>query len=118
MFGNLFKKENAMVPYGTGPKRKLGHVSPKQDFTMFSRLVNAIRPKVVIPHHYDIWEALMKKSPEMFQGVPLPLDQITPENILGIIKGHLEEDCKTTEFFAPVHHVWYLCGFGVEEIHG
>ena len=94
------------------------HVSPKQDFTMFSRLVNAIRPKVVIPHHYDIWEALMKKSPEMFQGVPLPLDQITPENILGIIKGHLEEDCKTTEFFAPEHHVWYRFGFGVEEIHG
>ncbi len=136
MFGNLFKKENAMVPYGTGPKRKLGqeqvyrmreyqgndiaimHVSPKQDFTMFSRLVNAIRPKVVIPHHYDIWEVLMKKSPEMFQGVPLPLDQITPENILGIIKGHLEEDCKTTEFFAPEHHVWYRFGFGVEEIHG
>lgn len=27
MFGNLFKKENAMVPYGTGPKRKLGLVN-------------------------------------------------------------------------------------------
>ena len=48
------------------------HVSPKQDHQMFARLVQAINPKVVIPHHYDIWETLFAAKPELLADMKLP----------------------------------------------
>lgn len=92
------------------------HVSPKQDFSMFSRLINAIQPKVVIPHHYDIWDTLFAKNPAMKNDAPLPPEEVTAENILNLIKGHIEADCPATEFFVPEHHRWYRFGLAVKEI--
>lgn len=89
------------------------HVSPKQDFSMFSRLVNAIQPKVVIPHHYDIWDTLFQKNPEMMKGLPIPPDKLNAEAVLELIRSNIERDCRTTEFFVPEHHKWYRFGLSV-----
>ena len=51
------------------------HVSPKQDHQMFARLVQAINPKAVIPHHYDIWETLFAAKPELLADMKLPADK-------------------------------------------
>jgi L-ascorbate metabolism protein UlaG (beta-lactamase superfamily) len=92
------------------------HVSPKQDFTMFSRLVDAIQPKVVIPHHYDIWDTLFEKNPAMKQDAPLPPEQVNADNILKMIKEQLENNCKNVEFFIPEHHRWYRFGLAVNAL--
>lgn len=92
------------------------HVSPKQDFSMFSRLVDAIQPKVVIPHHYDIWDTLFQKDPEIMKGLPIPPDQLNADAVLQIIKNNIERDCPTTEFFIPEHHKWYRFGLSVTDV--
>lgn len=94
----------------------LMHVSPKQDFEMFSRLVDAIQPKVVIPHHYDIWDTLFQKNPEMLEGIPIPPDKLNADAVLGMIKSVIERDCKSTEFFIPEHHRWYRFGLSVAKV--
>ncbi len=91
------------------------HVSPKQDHQMFARLVKAIQPKVVIPHHYDIWDTLFAAHPEIVQGMGLPKDKLNAQAVLEVIRGNLERECPNIKFFIPKHHVWYRFGFGVEE---
>ena len=90
------------------------HVSPKQDYGMFASLVKAINPKVVIPHHYDIWDVLFKAHPETLKDMPLPREQITADRILGLIAASVEKECPYTSFFVPEHHKWYDFGFSVK----
>ena len=92
------------------------HVSPKQDHQMFARLVKAIRPKVVIPHHYDIWDTLFAAHPEIVQGMGLLADKLNARAVLEVIRGNLEKECSDVKFFIPKHHVWYWFGLGVEEM--
>lgn len=91
------------------------HVSPKQDFSLFVRLVESIGPKVVIPHHYDLWDVLFSKNPEMLKDCSLPPEQVNEQNILNTIKMQLEKDCATVEFFTPEHHKWYRFGLAVTD---
>lgn len=92
------------------------HVSPKQKTKMFSELVDAINPKVVIPHHYDLWDVLFKAHPEMLKDSPLPPEHMNEAYILNMIKESLEVHCPNTTFFIPKHHRWYRFGLGVSEL--
>lgn len=92
------------------------HVSPKQDHAMFARMVNAMKPKIVIPHHYDIWDKLFAARPELVKGMGLPADKLNAVTVLGKIRDSLERECPYVEFFAPEHHKWYRFGMGVEEL--
>lgn len=91
------------------------HVSPKQDHEMFAQLVKAIRPKVVIPHHYDIWDTLFAARPDILQGLQLPPDRLNAESVLKMIQENIEKTCRDVRFFIPEHHKWYRFGLGVEE---
>lgn len=91
------------------------HVSPKQDLPMFTDLVNAINPGVVIPHHYDLWDVMFKENPAMLQDSPLPPEKMNEEYILGMIKTAFEQDCPYSSFFIPEHHRWYRFGMYVEQ---
>lgn len=44
---------NRMKHY-SGNDLAVMHVSPKQNYEMVGRFVKAVKPKVVIPQHYDI----------------------------------------------------------------
>ncbi|MFA6506409.1 MAG: MBL fold metallo-hydrolase [Treponemataceae bacterium] len=98
---------------GTNPDVAVMHVSPKQDFDMFGRLVASMNAKIVIPHHYDIWESLFEKNPEMKKDSPLPPEQVTVPNILGIFRKSIEKGSPQTYFFIPENHKWYHLGLGV-----
>ncbi len=50
---------------------------------MFARLVQAINPKAVIPHHYDIWETLFAAKPELLADMKLPADKVNAEGCSG-----------------------------------
>lgn len=89
------------------------HVSPKQKTEMFAGLVRAINPKVVIPHHYDLWDVMFQAHPEMLKDAPLPPEKMNETYILGMIKEELEANCPHTAFFIPEHHRWYRFGLGV-----
>lgn len=70
------------------------HVSPKQDHQMFARLVQAINPKAVIPHHYDIWETLFAAKPELLADMKLPADKVNAEGVLDVIRQNIKENCR------------------------
>lgn len=89
------------------------HVSPKQQLGMFTDLVNAINPKVVIPHHYDLWDVMFRAHPEMLKDSPLPPEKMNEEYILGTIGEAVSKDCPYTSFFKMEHHHWYWFGLGV-----
>lgn len=91
------------------------HVSPKQKTEMFSELVNAINPKVVIPHHYDLWDVMFKAHPEMMKDAPLPPEKMNETYILGMIKEAMEAQCPYANFFIPEHHKWYRFSLGIEQ---
>lgn len=90
------------------------HVSPKQSTEMFTALVNAINPKVVIPHHYDLWDVLFKAHPEMLKNTPLPPEKMNETYILGMIRESIEQYCPYASFFIPEHHKWYRFGLSAE----
>lgn len=92
------------------------HVSPKQNTEMFTELVNAINPKVVIPHHYDLWDVMFEKHPEMLKDSPLPPEKMNQNYILGMIKKSIEACCPHASFFIPEHHKWYR--FGLSSVYG
>jgi L-ascorbate metabolism protein UlaG (beta-lactamase superfamily) len=91
------------------------HVSPKQDHQMFARLVQAINPKAVIPHHYDIWETLFAAKPELLADMKLPADKVNAEGVLDVIRQNIKENCPDVAFFIPEHHKWYQFGYGIME---
>jgi len=86
------------------------HVSPKQDLQMFTDLVNALNPGIVIPHHYDLWDVMFKENPGMLADSPLPPEKMNEEYVLGIIKEAVQRDCPYASFFIPEHHQWYWVG--------
>lgn len=90
------------------------HVSPKQSTEMFTEQVNAINAKVVIPHHYDLWDVLFKGHTG--KDTPLPIEQMNEEYILGMIRKSIEEHCPYATFFIPEHHKWYRFGLAAEKI--
>ena len=90
------------------------HVSPKQQMKMFADLVNAINPKVVIPHHYDLWDVMFKAHPEMLKDAPFPPEKMNETYILGMIRENIEKLCPYAAFFMPEHHKWYHFGFMAE----
>ena len=83
---------------------------------MFAQLVKAIRPKVVIPHHYDIWDTLFAARPDILKGLQLPPDRLNAESVLKMIQENIENTCGNVRFFIPEHHRWYRFGLGVEEM--
>lgn len=91
------------------------HVSPKQDPWMFGRLVNSIGAKVVIPHHYDLWETMFAAHPEMLKDSPLPPDRMNEKYILGMIRESLEFECPYASFCILEHHKWYRFGLAMAE---
>ncbi len=93
----------------------LMHVSPKQNMDQFVELVKAVNPKVVIPHHYDLWDVMFKENPAMMKDAPLPPEQMNERYILGRIRQAVEEQCPHTTFFIPEHHRWYRVGLSVSE---
>ena len=49
---------------GLRPDVACMHLSPKQDPEVFAGLVQAIGAKVVVPHHHDLTEPLLRSRPE------------------------------------------------------
>ena len=106
---------------GLQPDLALMHVSPKQDFEEFARLVKAIGPKIIVPHHYDCTEVL-------FKAIPDTMGDMSEENKKNfIINGSfdfdrymaaLEEACQkespSAVLLKPEHHRWYRLGFNWE----
>lgn len=102
---------------GLNPDIAFMHVSPKQSFEEFSNLVKAVKPRVIIPHHYDFTEAF-------FDAVPEAMNDISEENKKNfMIDGkfnferymeELENACRqktpTVSLLKPEHHVWYQFG--------
>lgn len=103
---------------GVQPNLALMHVSPKQDFEEFATLTAAIRPQVVIPHHYDCTEKLFEAVPDMLN------DMSEANRKTYVVDGTfrfplymkaLENACREkspeTALFMPEHHKWYRFGF-------
>ena len=108
---------------GLQPDIALMHVSPKQDFGEFANLVQAINPKIIIPHHYDCTEILFKTVPDAMKD----MSEENQKNF--IINGTfdfnrymaaLEDACQkknpTTELVKMEHHRWYWFGFCWEKM--
>lgn len=108
---------------GLQPDIALMHVSPKQDFDEFANLVQAINPKLIIPHHYDCTEILFKTVPDAMKD----MSEENQKNF--IINGTfdfnrymaaLEDACQkknpTTELLKMEHHRWYWFGFCWEKM--
>lgn len=103
---------------GMNPDIALMHVSPKQSFPEFARLVKSIRPKVVIPHHYDITEVLFAAQPDMLKDTPqAQRERFTADGIFSFPKymSALEEVCRQAvpemNLLTLDHHKWYRFGF-------
>jgi L-ascorbate metabolism protein UlaG (beta-lactamase superfamily) len=115
VWGGMTSEDQINRLRGTNPDIAVMHVSPKQDFSLFGKLVASMNAKVVIPHHYDIWESLFKNNPNLMKDSPLPPEQVTVENILALFKKSLASESPGTYFFVPEHHKWYHFGFGFAE---
>ena len=87
------------------------YISPKQDFLVHARIVNAMNPNVLMPHHYDIWPTILKTRPEEVQQFPSEVQPVTPENVIEKIMRYasnkLAESKVRAQYFVLEHHAWY-----------
>lgn len=103
---------------GLYPDIALMHVSPKQSFDEFARLVKAIGPKVVIPHHYDTTEVLFKAKPDMLNDTPREQRErfvtdgtFSFPKFMEALEGICRRDVPGMRLLMPEHHKWYRLGF-------
>ena len=98
----------------------LMHVSPKQDFDQFARLVEAMGIRIVIPHHYDFTEGFFKMMPEAMKDMSRENQEHFIENgafrmdwYMDALGKAVQEPCPATDLMMLEHHRWYSFGFGV-----
>ena len=98
----------------------LMHVSPKQDFDQFARLVEAMGIRIVIPHHYDFTEGFFKMMPEAMKDMSRENQEHFIENgafrmdwYMDALGKAVQEQCPATDLMMLEHHRWYSFGFGV-----
>jgi L-ascorbate metabolism protein UlaG (beta-lactamase superfamily) len=96
---------------GINPDLAAMHISPKQDFAMLSRIVVAMNPKILMPHHYDIWPFILKTMPEEVSEFPIPPEQATPDtvvkNMMAYVRTQLAKGAPRAHFFEPERLTWY-----------
>lgn len=98
----------------------LMHVSPKQDFDQFARLVEAMGTRIVIPHHYDFTEEFFKKVPEAMKDMSRENQEHFIENgafrmdwYMDALGKAVQEQCPAADLMMLEHHRFYSFGFGV-----
>lgn len=118
IWGGMTSEDQMHRFAGINPNIALMHVSPKQDFNEFARLVKAINPQVVIPHHYDFTEELFRAHPERMKDMSEEnLKQFAADGTFDFSKymEALGNACKaenpSTHLMTLEHHKWYRFGF-------
>jgi L-ascorbate metabolism protein UlaG (beta-lactamase superfamily) len=92
---------------GIKPDVAAMHISPKQDFSLWARIVASMDPNILMGHHWDIWEYMWANVPGAIDEVPLPRDQVTVQNVMNLFKTALAKGAPRANYFVPEHHVWY-----------
>lgn len=104
-------EDNAYALAGLRPDLAAVHVSPKQDFSMLARVVNSMDPRILMPHHHDIWPWILERIPEEATQFPAEVQPVTPENVIEKMMPYVEQQLAdggvTAEYFTPEHHEWY-----------
>ena len=98
------------------------HLSPKQDPGVFAGLVQAIGAKVVVPHHHDLTEPLLRSRPELIDQMLPPeakeaylVDgQFSAEAFVGRFAQVIKERVPTAAMMQLEHHKWYRFGLAWE----
>lgn len=111
VWGGTPSVDNAYRMTGLRPQIAAVHISPKQDFGMMARMLIALEPKVMMPHHYDIWPTILRSRPGEAQQFPAEVQPVTPENVvektMGFVNRQLSDRGVKAAYHQPVHGVWY-----------
>lgn len=107
---------------GLRPDVACMHLSPKQDPGVFAGLVQAIGAKVVVPHHHDLTEPLLRSRPELIDQMLPPeakeaylVDgQFSAEAFVGRFAQVIKERVPTAAMMQLEHHKWYRFGLAWE----
>lgn len=103
--------DNAYSLAGLAPDLAVVHISPKQDFSMLGHILAEMNPRVVMPHHYDLWPAILQRRPAEVDQFPAEVLPVSPENVidrtLPYVVNQLEAGGMVAEFFQPEPHAWY-----------
>lgn len=111
---------------GTNADIAIMHVSPKQNMDIFGEMVAAWAPKVVIPHHYDIWDSFTHDfmastlRPEQIQKyLKDPVEGVTNSGFdtagyMADLAATIHKYASTTDFLMIAHKDWYSFGFGYQ----
>jgi len=111
VWGGTPSAESANRIRGTNADLAAIHISPKQDFSMLARVVNAANPNVMMPHHYDIWPFVLRSMPGEAQQFPAEVQPVTPENVIpktmAYVSDRLVKEQVRATYLLPEHHAWY-----------
>lgn len=102
--------DNAYRLAGLNPDLAGVHISPKQDFTIMSRIMNSMGVGTMMPHHYDIWP-LVTRNPVNVADFPDEVQPITPDNVIQRMMPYVERTLNAAgtnaKYFVPEAHKWY-----------
>ena len=103
--------DNSYALSGLRPDVAAVHISPKQDFALLGEILRNMGPKVVVPHHYDIWPQILKTRPDEIGQFPQEIQPISPDNVIEkmmpYVERRLHESEMSASFFIPRNHIWY-----------
>lgn len=106
------------------------HISPKQDMDLMGQMIAAWAPKVVIPHHYDIWDTVggISWKTHMRSVTPEQAEKYLPKEDPGDDKpsgfnsalymadqaAAIKEHAPQSSFLMIEHQKWYRFSSGYE----
>ena len=111
VWGGTPSVDNAYRLKGLRPDIAVVHLSPKQDFAVLARIISAIEPKIVMPHHYDIWPTILRNKPAEAVQFPAEVQPVEPDTVIGKMMPFAEKKLRnggmTARYFTPDHNRWY-----------
>ena len=122
IWGGMTSAEQKYRLSGLKPDIACMHLSPKQIPAEFADMVNAIGPKVVFPHHYDMAGPLFDARPELIDYM-LPAwateaylvdGKFNTTAFVDTFNKAIKELAPTTDMMELEHHKWYKLGFWME----
>ena len=104
--------DNAYKLEGIAPDIVAAHISPKQDLRILGEILRRMDPKLVIPHHYDIWPTILRRMPAEAAQFPREVQPVTADDVVGRMMPYVERTLKANgmkaNYFVPKPHQWYV----------
>ncbi|WP_432409427.1 MBL fold metallo-hydrolase [Wukongibacter sp. M2B1] len=107
IWGGMSSQDQIYRMKNLNPDIACVHLSPNQDYENYVRLLQNMNAKYIVPHHYDLFEWLLKTRPEIVEANGI---EDLPVNRIKRVQNELEIKMPNSKFLEFERGKWYQIG--------